>query len=164
METAPAIQDIPVALGEMDVDESNRYLLIGTHPTLEDIYVLQEILSKLATRCQFVVKHYWINGVYAREMLIPKGSCLVGKMHEHDQMTVITKGDISVMTEDGMIRVKAPYVMTSRGGVKRAGYAHEDTIFMTFHANPDDCRDVDVLEEYLTAPIDKPKKVLESIA
>ena len=164
MDTALATKEIPLNTGDMDVDESNRYLLIGTHPTLEDIYVLQELLSRMAERCQFVVKHYWINGVYAREMLIPKGSCLVGKMHAHDQIIVIPKGDISVMTEDGMIRVKAPYTGVSKAGVKRAGYAHEDTIFMTFHANPDDCREVEALEDWLTAPIDKPARTLEKPA
>lgn len=38
------------------------------------------------------------------------------------------------MTDNGIERIKAPCTIISKPGTKRAGYAHEDTIWTTFHA------------------------------
>ncbi len=80
------------------------------------------------------VKHYFADGMYAREMFIPAGTLLTGAVHMFEHINVCTKGDISVLTEDGPKRIKAPATMIARPGTKRVGYAHEDTIWITFHA------------------------------
>lgn len=80
------------------------------------------------------VKHYFADGMYAREMFIPAGTVLTGAVHLFEHINVCAKGDISVLTEDGAKRVKAPATMIARPGTKRVGYAHEDTIWITFHA------------------------------
>ena len=78
--------------------------------------------------------HYFCDGMYARSILIPKGVTLTGKIHKTEHMNVISKGDITVRTEDGEKRLKAGDLVISKPGTKRAGYAHEDTIWTTFHA------------------------------
>lgn len=151
---------IPTYIGEMDIDESNRFLLLtDKHPTLEDIFVLQDLLFHCADQMNLITKEYWVSGVYAREIFIPKGACAVGKVHKKDQISVMTKGEMTLMTEDGVIRIKAPFVMTSKPGVKRAVYAHEDTIFMSFHHNPEDLRDPEQLEKLLIIPPDQLKQL-----
>jgi len=55
-----------------------------------------------------------------------------------------------VMTEDGYRKVSAPAFFKSPVAVKRALYAHEDTIWTTIHANPTEERDPDKLYEMLT--------------
>jgi hypothetical protein len=84
------------------------------------------------------IRHFWIPGVYVREMTIPAGTVLTGKIHKHEQVSIVAKGDISVLTEDGIKRVQAPFVLVSPPGVKRAGFAHEDTIWMTVHRYDDE--------------------------
>jgi hypothetical protein len=79
------------------------------------------------------LKHHLCNGVYMRELHIPAGTCLTGKIHKTEHLNVILQGDISVMTEDGMKRL-GPGVIQSQPGMKRAGFAHADTIWMTVHA------------------------------
>lgn len=95
------------------------------------------------------VKHHFSRGVYARELLIPKGTVLVGKIHKFSQINVVLEGDISVLTESGVQRVKAGATIVSDGGIKRAGYAHEDTRWLTIHGTHE--TDIERLEAELIA-------------
>lgn len=79
------------------------------------------------------VKHYFSQGVYARELFIPKGTTLTGKIHKYQQLNIMSKGDMSVLTEDGVVRVQAPFTIVSPPGTKRIAYAHEDTVWTTIH-------------------------------
>src|ERR1700739_4861404 len=78
--------------------------------------------------------HYFAQGLYAREITIPKGAALTGKIHLFEHINIISKGDISVLTEDGVKRIKAPATIISQPGIKRIGYAHEETVWTTIHA------------------------------
>jgi hypothetical protein len=89
--------------------------------------------------------HYFAGGVYAREIFIPKGTTLTGKIHKFEHLNVVSQGDLSVWTDEGMKRVRAPAVIISKPGIKRAGFAHEDTVWTTFHAT--DETDPDVIEK-----------------
>lgn len=79
------------------------------------------------------LKHSFADGVYVREIFIPKGTLIVGKIHKHSHPNFLMKGDVSVMTEEGPKRLKAPLSMISPSGTKRVVYAHEDTIWVTIH-------------------------------
>jgi hypothetical protein len=95
------------------------------------------------------VKHYFSKGVYARELFIPKGTVLTGKVHKYENLNIMSQGDLSVLTEDGIKRVKAPFTIVSPPGTKRVAYAHEDTIWTTIHGT--DETDVDKIEEVFIA-------------
>lgn len=95
------------------------------------------------TKCeQLVIEpvHYVAQGLYAREITIPKGTLLTGKIHLFEHLNIISKGEISVLTENGIRRIKAPATIISKPGIKRVGYAHEDTVWTTIHA----CSETDV--------------------
>jgi hypothetical protein len=92
-------------------------------------------------------KHYFAEGLYAREITIPKGTTLTGKIHKFEHLNIISKGDISVMTEAGIKRIQAPATIISQPGTKRVGYAHEDTVWTTIHATTE--RDLVKLEDIL---------------
>jgi hypothetical protein len=70
---------------------------------------------------------------YAREMLIPKGTIIIGKIHRHQHLNFILKGQVSVATEFGKKYFTGPCVFISEVGLKRAVYAEEDTIWVTVH-------------------------------
>jgi hypothetical protein len=78
----------------------------------------------------FETEHVVNDGTYTRILHIPKGSLLVGKIHLKSCVNLVTKGDISLLTEFGAKRVQAGFHGVSRAGVMKAGYAHEDTIFV----------------------------------
>lgn len=71
-----------------------------------------------------------VDGLYTRTLFIPKGCKLVGKIHRKPCVNIVAKGDISIMTETGEMRVQAGYSVTSPAGIQKVGYAHEDTIFI----------------------------------
>lgn len=79
------------------------------------------------------VKHHFSRGVYARELFIPKGTVLTGKIHKYPQLNILSQGEISVLTEEGIKRVKAPFHVVSPAGTKRIAYAHEDCVWTTVH-------------------------------
>lgn len=71
--------------------------------------------------------------VYARQMFIPKGTTIVGKIHKHAHLNFILQGAVTVSTEFGRKRIEAPATFISEVGLKRAVYAEEDTIWTTIH-------------------------------
>lgn len=115
-------------------------------PSRASVLLLEEELKKLP-QVEMPPAHHFAHGMYAREIFIPKDTVLVGKIHRFEHLNFIMKGDISVMTEHGLKRVVGPCVLKSSPGIKRAGYTHEDTIWITVHANPDDETDMEVLEK-----------------
>lgn len=70
---------------------------------------------------------------YARQMFIPKGTLIIGKIHKHQHLNFILKGKVSVATEFGKKYMEAPCTFISEVGLKRAVYAEEDTIWTTVH-------------------------------
>lgn len=95
------------------------------------------------------VTHHFAPGMYARELFIPKGTLLTGKIHKTAHLNIILCGDISVLTEHGIERIIGPCTLMSSAGIKRAGFAHEDTRWMTVHATHE--TDLAKLEEELIA-------------
>ena len=100
------------------------------------------------TPVEFEKRHFFAEGVYARELTIPAGVCLVGRMHKQSQINIISKGDISVLTGSEVLRIKAPYTLVTPPGVKRAGFAHEETVWTTILGT--DETDPDRIYELLT--------------
>jgi hypothetical protein len=70
---------------------------------------------------------------YAREILLRKGSLVIGKIHRHQHLNIISKGRVTVFTEFGKKDLEGPCTFVSEVGLKRAVYAHEDTIWTTIH-------------------------------
>lgn len=75
----------------------------------------------------------FVNGMYMREITIPKGTLLTGRVHLFDYADIMLSGDISVATKDGCVRYTGANVLHGVAGRKRAGYAHEDTRWLTVH-------------------------------
>ena len=97
------------------------------------------------------VSHHFAEGSYAREMFIPAGSMIIGKIHRHSHVNVISKGRIFVATEFGSEVLEAPHTFVSQPGTKRAVYALTDTIWTTIHVVGDE-RDLAKIEAIVIAP------------
>lgn len=95
------------------------------------------------------VKHTFAPGVYAREIFLPKDSVVVGKIHKHAHLNIISKGKASVMTEFGPMQIEAPCTFVSQPGTKRVVVALEDVIWTTIH--PTDETDLDKIEDQIIA-------------
>lgn len=127
-------------------------ILQDAAPVTRERIMELERLSAGEPQVKCPLRHIFANGLYARELFIPAGTCAVGKIHRHEQITMVL-GDITLVTPgEPPRRISSCEPFTSPAGIKRAVYAHVDTFITTFHPNPDDLRDVDALEAALIAP------------
>ena len=97
------------------------------------------------------LKHHFADGVYAREIFIPKGTVVVGKIHKDDHHVFLMKGTLDLVTEDGATQVKAPCHFISKAGAKRAAYAVTDIVWITIHANNTNTKSLEKLEKEIIA-------------
>jgi quercetin dioxygenase-like cupin family protein len=79
------------------------------------------------------VRNVFSGGVYAREVFIPKGTMLVGKVHMTEHLNICLQGDLTFLTVDGPQRIKAPAMFSSPAGTKKLAYANEDSIWVNVH-------------------------------
>lgn len=117
----------------------------------QKVHAIEGEMRKFEQR-ELPVRHYFSQGVYARELFIPKDTLLTGKIHKYQQLNILSKGDISVLTEEGVVRVQAPFTIVSPPGTKRIAYAHEDCIWTTIHGT--DETDLEKIEAHYIAESD----------
>jgi hypothetical protein len=96
--------------------------------------------------------HTFSDGIYVRQIEIPAGMLIVGKIHKHEHPNFLLKGEVVVVTEFGQEHLEAPCSMISSGGTKRALYAITDLVWTTVHLNPTNTRDLKELEDDIIAP------------
>lgn len=90
---------------------------------------------------------------YARQMFIPKGTLIIGKIHRHAHHNFLMSGRVSVATEFGTKFMDAPAVFVSEPGLKRAVYAETDVIWVTVHLTKHNSEsDLDKIEAETIAP------------
>jgi hypothetical protein len=108
---------------------------LQTRPeTIKQVERLEVAIRKSLPLVELKVTHHFSKGLYARELFIPAGTVLTGEVHKFENLNIMSQGDLSVMTEDGIKRVQAPFTIVSPPGTKRAAYAHADTVWTTIHA------------------------------
>lgn len=78
--------------------------------------------------------HYFAKGLYARELFMPKGSAVTGKIHTKEHLVIILYGDVSVASNEGVTRYVGPCTFVGKAGSKRALYMHEDTLWTAIHS------------------------------
>lgn len=79
------------------------------------------------------LEHFICNNTYTRQITLPKDTLVTGKVHNFDHTSILSKGEVSVLTPDGFTRVKAPATWISKAGTKRLIYVHEEAIWSTIH-------------------------------
>jgi len=97
----------------------------------------------------FPLKHTFADGCYIRQITMPKGALLTSKIHKITHPYFVLKGDVSVLTEEGVIRIKAPYSGITKAGTKRVLYCHEETVWTTIHITKE--TNIEKIEEEVIA-------------
>ena len=144
------LQDIGIS------DPSQNPLVAEGHPgaTREEILELQDQIMSAVAKGQvqepeMPLRHIFTDGAYARELTMPAGSVVVGKIHKHSHLNFITKGKVAVVTEFGKEVFTAPYTFVSQPGTKRVVYILEETVWTTVHVTPE--TDLEKIEDYVIA-------------
>ena len=95
------------------------------------------------------LKHSFADGCYIREIFNPAGELIVTKIHKQKHCFFLIKGKMSILTENGVEHIEAPYHGITVPGTKRVIYAHTDCIFITVHATKH--TDIDIIEKEIIA-------------
>lgn len=92
------------------------------------------------------VVHHFGPGVYIREVTLPAGIFAVGHAQRYEHLNIMLAGSVAVLGDDGEVKVlRAPIIFTGQPG-RKVGVILETCIWQNVYPNPDDERNVDVLE------------------
>jgi hypothetical protein len=97
-----------------------------------NIFKLQDFMLQ-QEQAETETIHHFSDGIYARELKIPAGVCIVGALHKTRHFMMVSKGRCSIATHEGSTVVEAPYIVETQPGIKRVVYAETDTVMTTFH-------------------------------
>jgi len=97
------------------------------------VAALEKMMLQLPQQ-QMEAVHHYAPGLYGKELRIPAGTLIVGKVHLQGHLNFLMEGCITVFTEQGMKRLSAPFILSSEAGMKRVGVTHTDTTWVTVHA------------------------------
>tara|TARA_R110000824_G_scaffold123557_3_gene281477 strand:+ start:5470 stop:6066 length:597 start_codon:yes stop_codon:yes gene_type:complete len=106
-------------------------------------------MSKKEIQEKNPVKHSFADGCYIREIFNPAGELLITKIHKKEHPFFLLEGKMSILTEDGVEHLKAPYYGITKPGTKRIIYTHTDCVFVTVHAT--EKKDIKEIEEDVIA-------------
>ena len=111
---------------------------------------LQSVMAAMP-QVETPTHHHFADGVYVREMHCSAGTLIIGKVHKREHIFMLISGEMT-LTGDGHAprQVKAPFIVVSQPGVKRAGFAHTNCIVLNVHRT--DSRDLDAIEAELVEP------------
>jgi len=92
------------------------------------------------------VLHHFHDGIYIRELRMPAGIVAIGHIQRHPQMNVFVRGVVQMLNPDGTTtELVAPMTFVGSAG-RKVGYVIEDVIWQNIYPNPDNERDIEVLE------------------
>lgn len=97
------------------------------------------------------INHFFMEGVYIREMTMRKDTVVIGAIHKHLHMCFLLTGRLEVANENETVEHIAPCFIISTPGVKRVLYAHEDSVWYNTHQNPSNTEDIKELENDIVA-------------
>jgi hypothetical protein len=79
----------------------------------------------------FPLKHHIEDGLYTRELFMPKGMIVVSFIHKQNHPSFFMKGELSIISEKGDIsRIQAPKVVQTKIGTQRIAYTHTDCVWV----------------------------------
>ena len=118
-------------------------------PFAQKIEALQENLLQMP-QADIVTTHTFKPSIYERAIRIPAWTVLTGAEHKTDYKIRLEKGTIAVNVGDEVKIMTAPCEFDAKAGAQRVGRVFdEEVIWVDIYDNPDNCKDIAVLEERL---------------
>ena len=114
-------------------------------------FAFQDFLHQFE-QADIPVFHHFSPGIYGRECHLPANTFVVGKVHRHAHINIISKGRVLLATPTGFQLLTAPHQFINEVGVKRVLYVLEDTIWTTVHKNLNNTQDLAKIEADVIVP------------
>lgn len=106
------------------------------------------------------VSHRFTEGLYVREIFMPKGMLITSKIHKTQHTYFVLKGKCIVWIDGVEHLVEAPYIGVTEPNTRRVLYILEDSIWATSHPNPNN-ETVEQIEERIIEKHDNPHLSLD---
>jgi len=126
---------------------------------LQQVEAIEQWIKDQPIQLEIETNHYFAGGIYEREIIVPSGALITGKIHLTEHLAKLVKGTMSIYSDGGTKTITGPVTFVSQAGVKRLGYAHDECVFSTFH-NVGEVTDVEAITKMLV--IDSSKELLEN--
>ena len=111
----------------------------------------------------FPLKHHFADGLYTREIFMPKGSIIASLIHRTNHPSFLLKGDVSILCDDGTVkRIKAPLKIMTEAGTQRVLYMHEDTTWVCVYRTDKTTVDEAEKEVYTDNYLELPKDIINN--
>lgn len=108
-------------------------VLSETKGTLRTIRDLEAAMIATGKTVSLVALHHFAHGTYTRELLIPAGVVLTGKIHRHSCINILAKGTIVISDGETEREITAPHTFVAPAGSKKAGFALTDVVWINVH-------------------------------
>lgn len=125
-------------------------------------YLNHQFLTMEQTECP--VTHRFEQGLYIREMRIPKSTLLIGRVHRHGHVCQLLEGDVILIHREGVREgFHAPSQILTKPGYQMVLYSETDVIAQTVHPNYTDERDISKLESDIFESVESVQKLGERL-
>ena len=84
--------------------------------------------------CDLCIVHHFSDGLYSKQMTIPKGFMAGMHSHEYSHLSILAKGKVIVRTDDSEKIYGAPACIEIKSGVHHSVEALEDSVWFCIHA------------------------------
>lgn len=129
---------------EVSVEE-----LIENLSTKQQINRLEALIVNMPG-VETTLSHQFEDGIYMRELTIPAGTICTSRTHKTNNLYLIFFGELLVWDEKNKWdHWKAFHRGRTKKGTKRIIYTLDNSLWVTIHPNPDNCRDIEELEDRL---------------
>ena len=92
-------------------------------------------------------QHHFSDGLYAKEMNIPKGDVAGMHKHEYSHLSILSKGRVIVRTDEYNNEYTAPACIDIKAGINHTIEALEDAVWFCIHATEE--TDITKIDEVL---------------
>jgi len=96
----------------------------------QEISNLCKQLQQMDGQYEPPTKHYFIDGMYCREMFVLAGTIIVGATHKKPCINLLTEGEIVISNGEKEVILKAPQTFIGDKGIQKAGLAKTDVVWV----------------------------------
>lgn len=91
--------------------------------------------------------HHFSDGLYSKEMRIPKGYIALSHSHKYSHLSILSKGKVIVKTDDFTKEYESPACLEIKAGIHHSIEALEDCVWYCIHATNE--TDADKIDKVL---------------
>jgi hypothetical protein len=119
---------------------------------------------KSEPQADITLKHIFEPGVYVREMVIPPETCFIGRPHRFGHRLHFVSGSFRMLDPAGESFSDSPHeIFTKPEHVTVLVTLQYPLVLRTYHENPVECRDIELMERLIFHTEDEVRQVADRV-